>query len=335
MGKNLDYCLRVAGLGCLAAALAMSPAVGAEKLKLTLNWTPGNSDIGIQYADALGYYKEAGIDLEIEPGKGSGVTSQLVAAGATDVGLANGPSAIGVAAKGAPIKIIALVLQTSELGIISLDDTPISSPKDLEGKSILLSPGSSLIPLFDAMVKVNGLDKSKINIVSGDASAEIALLAERKVDAVPDAAGPVMMPLEKKGIKTKIMFFRDVGVNLVGMSLIAQEKKLQENPDLYKRFVDATLRGFAAAAKNPEAAVDALRSRYPDAQEKSELLEELTKYIIPTFCAKGATGMGKAPADLWASTGEVLTQSLGSLGDGGIESKYTEAFLPAQLPSCP
>ncbi|MER9217120.1 ABC transporter substrate-binding protein [Mesorhizobium sp. M0663] len=335
MRKYLDYCLRAAGVGCLVAALAISPAVAAEKLKVTLNWTPDNSSIGIIYADSIGYYKEAGIDLEIEPGKGSGVTSQLVAAGTTDVGLANGPSAIGVAAKGAPIKIIVPIYQTSELGVISLQDTPISSPKDLEGKTVFLSAGSSLIPLFDAMVKVNGLDKSKINILSGDASANVGLLAEKKVDAVPDAPAAVMMPLETKGIKTKIMYFKDVGVSLVGMSLIAQDQKLQQNPDLYKRFVDATLRGYASAAKDPEAAVDALRSRYPDAQEKSELIEELTNYIIPSICAAGSEGMGKAPAAVWASTGEVLTQSLGSLGDGGIESKHTEAFLPAQLPPCP
>ncbi|MER8950128.1 ABC transporter substrate-binding protein [Mesorhizobium sp. M0809] len=335
MRKYLDSIAKVVGAGCLAASLAASPALSADNLKVTLNWLPDNSSIGIIYADALGYYKDAGIDLEIEPGKGSGVTSQLVAAGSTDVGLANGPSAIGVAAKGAPIKIIAPIYQTSELGIISLEDTPISGPKDLEGKTIFMAPGASVIPLFDAVVKVNGLDKSKINIFSGSGSAVLGLLAEKKVDAALEAPSALMMPLEKQGIKTKIMFFRDVGVNVVGMSLIAQDQKIQKNPDLYKRFVDATLRGLAATVKNPEAAVDALRSRYPDAQEKSELMEELTKYIIPTICAKGATGLGKAPADLWASTGEVLTQSLGSLGDGGIESKYTDAVLPAQLPPCP
>src|SRR6266508_5263087 len=102
MLKYQDIFLRAAGLGFLAAILIGSPVVGAEKAKITLNWLPGEASIGIIYADALGYYKDAGIELEIEPGKGSGTTSQLVAAGNTDIGFANGPSAITIASKGAP-----------------------------------------------------------------------------------------------------------------------------------------------------------------------------------------------------------------------------------------
>ncbi|MBB6413765.1 ABC transporter substrate-binding protein [Mesorhizobium sangaii] len=335
MQKYLKSCLRMVGAGCLAVALTNSPAMGAEKLKVTLNWTPGNSDIGIQYADALGYYKEAGIDLEIEPGKGSGTTSQLVAAGSTDVGLANAASAISIAAKGAPIKIIAPIYQSPAWGIISLEDTPISRPKDLEGKTIAIPPGAADIPLFETMVKVNGVDRSKINVLSADAAAFIGLLAEKKVDAVSAAAGDVMIPLETKGVKTKAMWYKDYGAPIVGLSLIAREDKLKKNPDLYKRFVDATLRGMSAVIKNPEAAVDALRSRNPDAQPKSDLMEELTKYEIVNICGPGASGLGKPSADVWKVTGEVLTQTLGSLGDGGIETKYTEDYLPAQLPPCP
>ncbi|RUV68416.1 hypothetical protein EOA78_26790 [Mesorhizobium sp. M5C.F.Cr.IN.023.01.1.1] len=335
MENNLKYCLRVVGAGLIAATVAFSPAMAADKLKVTLNWTPAIASIGIIYADTLGYYNTAGIDLEIEPGKGSGTTSQLVAAGSTDLGLANGPSAIAIAAKGAPIKIIAPIYQTSEWGIISLANTPISRPKDLEGKSIAIPAGSADVALFQLMLTANGVDKSKINILSADASGFIGLLAEKKVDGVSAAPGDVMLPLGEKGIKTKIMYYRDNGAPLVGLSIIARDDKLKQNPDLYKRFVDATLKGYSAAAKDPVAAVDALLSRYSDAGAKSALLEELTKYAMADFCVAGATGLGKPPASLWATTGNALTTSLGTLGDGGIEAKHTEDYLPAQVPPCP
>ncbi|MER9819868.1 ABC transporter substrate-binding protein [Mesorhizobium sp. M0129] len=335
MHQYLNGCLRMVGSGCLAVALTISPVVAAEKLKLTLNWTPGNSDIGIQYAEALGYYKAVGIDLEIEPGKGSGTTSQIVAAGSTDIGLANGASAMSLAAKGAPIKIIAAIYQAPDWGVISLKDTPIKTPKDLEGKTIAIPPGAADIPLFETMVKVNGVDRSKINVLSADAAGFIGLLAEKKVDAVSAAAGDVMIPLGAKGVETKAMWYKDYGAPIVGLSLIAREDRLKTNPDLYKRFVDATLKGMAAVVKNPEAAVDALRARNSDAQPKSDLMEDLTIYQIPNLCGPGAAGLGKPSADEWKITGEVLTQTLGSLGDGGIETKYTEDYLPAHLPPCP
>ncbi|RWM24729.1 ABC transporter substrate-binding protein [Mesorhizobium sp.] len=333
---NLRKCWTgAAGIGLVLAAAATSPVGAAEKAKVTLNWLPNNGAIGIIYAEALGFYKDAGIELEIEPGKGSGVTSQLVAGGSTDVGLAAASSAIGIAAKGAPLKIIAPIQQAGDWGVTSLKDTPISSPKDLEGKSIALQPGSAELPLFDAMVRVNGVDRSKIDIQMFSGASAMSLLAEKKVDAIGGAPADALIPLAERGIEAKQMFFKDWGAAIPGLSLIAREDKLQANPEFYKKFIDATLKGYAAAAKDPEAAIDALRERYPDAEAKASLLEDLTKFSAPSWCMPGSPGMGKLPADAWAKAGEILTATFGPLGKGGIEAMYTEAYLPSELPPCP
>ncbi|MER9001835.1 ABC transporter substrate-binding protein [Mesorhizobium australicum] len=334
MGKYRDSRKRIALFGLVVAVLANSAAHASEKFKVTLNWTPDNGSIGIVYADVLGYYKDAGIDLEIESGKGSGATSKLVAGGSTDAGLASATSAISFAAKGAPIKVIAPIYQLVDWGIVSLEETPIATPKDLEGKTIIMGPGSADIPLFDAMLKANGVDKSKVHVqmMSGDC---VAILAEKKADGCSDAPGGTLIPLEQQGIKAKIMLYKDWGAPLVGLSLIAREEKFKQNPQLYKKFIEATLKGYAAVAKSPEAAVDALRTRYPDAAEKKVLLEEMTEYLMTEFCAPGATNLGKPPAAVWKVTGEVLTATFGSLGDGGIGALYTEELLPSQAPACP
>jgi NitT/TauT family transport system substrate-binding protein len=313
----------------LLAALGSMPAGAAEKMKVTLNWLPDNGSIGIIYADVLGYYKDAGIDLEIEPGKGSGSTSQLVAGGSTDVGLASASSAIGIAAKGAPLKVIAPIYAVVDWGITSLKDTPITKPKDLEGKTIALQPGAADIPLFDSMLQQNGVDKSKVNIQTVSGAGVVSLLAEKQIDGVSAAPGDVMIPLAKQ------MFYKDWGAPLVGISLIARADKLEQNPELYKKFVDATLKGYSEVAKHPSAAVDALRERYPDAAPKEELMEELTKFDIPLFCTAGAPGIGAVPVATWTKTGEILTATFGSLGDGGIGAMHTESYLPVQLPACP
>jgi len=332
---NVKNRYRTAVAGIVLTFAMSSDAMSADDLKVTLNWLPGQASAGIIYADALGYYRDAGINLTIEPGKGSGTTSQLVAAGNTDVGLANGPSAISIAVKGAPVKIIAPIYQAAQWGMISLKDTPIRTPKDLEGKTVAIPPGGADIPLFEAMVTANNLDKSKINIVSADAATYISLLAEKKVDAVSEAPTEVIVPLAEQGVEAKILYYKDNGAPLVGLSLIAREDKLKENPDLYKRFVEATLKGYAAVAKDPSAAAEAIVKAYPDAESKKRLVEGLTKYEVSGYCMEGANGLGRPPEQLWKVTETVLSSNLGSLGDQGIKGYYTEDYLPSEVPSCP
>jgi NitT/TauT family transport system substrate-binding protein len=143
-----------------------------------------------------------------------------------------------------------------------------------------------------------------------------------------------MVPLAQKGIATQMMYFRDNGVALVSFGLIANTDKLKANPDLYKRFVAASLKGLAAAMKNPEAGVDALRKRYPDSAPKETSLESFTKYDIPTFCIAGAKSLGNPPQAAWDTSYEIMTKSMSIPTDKPMTYYYTTEYLPADAPGC-
>src|SRR5690242_21843177 len=81
-----------------AAALAASPAVAQQRIDFILNWVPGGDHAPYYYAKKLGWYQREGIDLNLEPGKGSALATQKVGAGANPVGLAD--MAGGLVAKG-------------------------------------------------------------------------------------------------------------------------------------------------------------------------------------------------------------------------------------------
>jgi len=84
-------------LAFLFAALAASaPAQTPKPMKLTLNFLAGGPQAGFMYAKKLGYYKDAGIDLTIEEGKGSATTAQQVATNQTDVAFADAPAAMQI-----------------------------------------------------------------------------------------------------------------------------------------------------------------------------------------------------------------------------------------------
>ena len=79
--------LRAAGLS-LALVVPAAPSVAAESVNLILNWTPTADHSPFYYAKAQGWYEKAGIDLSIESGKGSGVSSLKVGSGGAQFGIA-------------------------------------------------------------------------------------------------------------------------------------------------------------------------------------------------------------------------------------------------------
>src|SRR5271166_2736490 len=102
----------VLALAWMLAAPLAAQAQAPQKLTLTLNFLAGGPQAGFMYAQSLGLYKAVGIDLTIQEGKGSATTTQMLATGQTDVGFADAPSAMQLAAQGAPVEIIAPILQT-------------------------------------------------------------------------------------------------------------------------------------------------------------------------------------------------------------------------------
>ena len=317
----------------LLAGLAWGapPASAADHMKMTFNWVADTGYIPFLYADHLGYYKDARIEMEFEQGRGSMVTSQLIAQGKADVGYADSGAAISVASKGGPIKIIAVINQANSYGLVSLADSGIKTPQDLVGKKIAVCPGCAQVPLLDAFMAVQHLDPAGRDPErAGSASRS----DREKIDAVAQDPQTIMVPLAEKGIATQMMYFRDNGVALVSFGLIANEEKLKANPDLYKRFVAASLKGLAASMKNPEAGVDALRKYYPDSAPKATALASFTKYDIPTFCIAGAKSLGSPPQSAWDMSYEIMTKSMNIPTDKPMSYYYTTDYLPADAPSC-
>ena len=129
--------LTAAAMLALGTSGALAQA-GGKPMKITLNFLAAAPNAGFMMAKQMGLYEKAGINLTIEEGKGSGTTAQMVATGQTDVGFADAPAAMQLRTKGAPVKIVAPVLQTNGFAIISLEDSGIASPKDLVGKKLAL-----------------------------------------------------------------------------------------------------------------------------------------------------------------------------------------------------
>jgi NitT/TauT family transport system substrate-binding protein len=325
--------LLIAAAVSLALGTGNMGASAQEKLtpmKLTLNFLAAGPNAGFMYAKKLGLYEKAGIDLTIEEGKGSGTTAQQVATGQTDVGFADAPAAMQLRTKGAPVKIVAPVLQTNGFAIISLKETGINTPQDLVGKTVAVQPGTAQTTLLDAILAANNIDKSQVNIVNIDPGAFVGAVLEKKVDAILGGADYHSIQMRDRGFEVTDLFYRDVGVPTVGLSIIARDDRIEKDADLYKRFVAASLAGWEAARKNPDEA--AVLEQFPSVTK-----EQITKQFDVVFklmCAPGAKRLGEVPEKNWEATYTLLTTYLDLPKDKPISDYYTTALLPADAPAC-
>ena len=325
--------LWVASTVALCAVLAMpATAQQAKPMRLTLNFLAGGPQAGFMLAKKLGYYKDAGIDLTIEEGKGSATTAQQVATGQTDVGFADAPAAMQIRSKGAPLKIIAPILQTNGFAIISIEGSGIKSPKDLVGKKLAVQPGTAQTTLLDAILAENKLDKTKLDIVNIDPAALVGALLEKKVDAILAGADFQSVQMRDRGFKVNDIFYRDVGVPTVGLSIVARDDRLKESPDLYRSFVAASLKGWDEARRNPDAAAAAVIEQFPSAS-KDQILKQLNVDLL-LVCAPGAASLGRVPDKNWQTTFDLLTMYLNLPKDKPIGDYYSNDFLPANAPKC-
>src|SRR5438093_5801107 len=292
----------------VAFAAGTAQAQGAKPMKLTLNFLAGGPQAGFMYAKALGLYDKAGINLTIEEGRGSGTTAQLVATGQTDVGFADAPAAMQLRAKNAPVKIIAPILQTNGFAIITLEDSGIRKPGDLVGKRVAVQAGTAQTTLLNAILSANSIDPQKFNAINIDPSAFVGALIEKKVDVILGGADFQSVQLRDRGLKVRDIFYRDVGVPTVGLSIIARDDRIAADSDLYRKFIAASLEGWDAARKNPAAAAEAVVKMFPAAPK--EQIQKQLEVDLQLLCAPGATTLGRVPEQNWQTTFALLTKYL-------------------------
>lgn len=254
MSKLLKYGLLA---GMAVAMLCASPASAEDKASLRLNWQLLGFHAPFYYGVDKGYYKEEGIDLTVSEGRGGGATAQAIGAGSDTFGLVDAGTVIVSVTKGIPIKSVMSLMNSGVFAVVSRKDANINSAKDLEGKTISVTAGDALTALFPAVVSYNKLDESKIKFVNVDAASKVVAVLEKRADATLGSIDAQSFVMESKGVPAAVLSYDDLGVKLVGFTLIANDSTLADNPDLVKRFVKATRKSFDAALKDREGAVAA------------------------------------------------------------------------------
>lgn len=320
-------------LACLTAVLVAalpSPARAQKKMEkatLRLNWYAYGEHAPFVYGLRKGFYQAEGIDLTILEGNGSGPVAQAIGAGNDRFGYADAYTVAGLVAKGLPVKMIADFVQTSPLSIIYFADKPIKGPKDLEGRKVSFTAGDSIHQAFQALLKVNKVDKAKIQEVYFDPRGKMAAVMAGQVDAMGGYYTTQVGQIEAQtGKKASYFRYVDHGVNALSQGLLLHVKYLGDR-ELNCRMVRASSRAWAEAAAHPEEAARLLVEMFPKAGSVEQNLQQWKDTVLLMYTQHTK---GKAPG--WMAKEDwdtllALQRTYGGIKTRAPEEYYTNDFF--------
>ena len=238
--------------------LAAAPAAAQQKMDFILNWVPGGDHAPYYYAKKLGLYAKEGIDLNLEPGKGSMLAVQKVGAGANTIGLADMGNVLLGRAKGADSVGVFNVYANSPQGLYWLKSSGIKGVKDFPGKKIGNPAADGARPMWPALAKANGIDPKSVTWVNVDANAKLSALKGKSIDITTSFYNIHHIFQRELGDDMGFVAWRDIGLNPYGNSVIVNGDFLRKNKPLVDKFVKVTQRAFATCVKDPKPCVQAL-----------------------------------------------------------------------------
>ncbi len=313
----------------LAAAAAATPAAAqAEKVRLLLDWGWLPYHASFFLAQERGYFKDAGIEAEIEQGRGSNTTAILVGQRSFDMGHLNITNATAAVSKGVPLKTVAVYQHRTSASFVGIKGrVKLEGPDSLKGLRIGSTPGGSDGLGLSIFRRSNKIPDSALNVISLDASAKTAALLTNQVDVVSGDSHAYAAIVRGAGFEPEVMELASFGVPLLGFGFAANETFLKEKPNAVRGVLAASKRGFADAVADPKGACTLIRSKVQVAGKLEQCIDYMT----------GLQKLSQSPTDpAWGRTTdaqwEALLSTLRAVGEiQGTKppsAYYTNDLLP-------
>lgn len=299
-----------------------------EKVTLVLDYTPNTNHTGIYLAKEKGYYKDQGIDLEIiQPSDSDSAT--LVASDKAQFGVSYQEDvtyALTREKDPLPVKAIATIIQHNTSGFAAPVEKNIKTAKDFEGKTY----GGWGSPSEEAIIKLamekKGADFSKLNRV--DIGQDDYFTATKKnIDFAWVFEAWTGVEAKLKKINLDYIPVRDIdpALDYYTPVLIANNKTIKEKPDLVKKFMTATSKGYEEAIKDPSGAADILSKAVPELDKN--LVKASQDYLAKLY-QDDAPRWGEMKADVWKNYAKFM-QDNGLIKKAlNVDEAFTNEFLP-------
>ena len=225
-------------------------AFAASPLSMQAAWINDAEFTGYFVAIDNGYYKDEGLDLTYMSGGPDVIPESSIIAAKADLALTTPDTTVSaIVDQGAKFKIIGTQYQKNPVGIISLASKPIKTPKDLVGKTLAVPPVNVIS--VEAMLKLNNIDKSKVNIVPY--AYDPTPLIKGEIDASLDFTTNVPYTIKMQGAEATSFLLYDFGFTIFNDTVVVTEETLKAKRKELVAWLRASRKGWAENLKDPAA----------------------------------------------------------------------------------
>lgn len=315
-----------------ACGAATTPAVSEPPLttvRVGLDWTPNTNHTGLYVAQAQGYYRDQGLQVEILGAQEGGTVEQLVAAGRLDFGISYQEGVTQARVEGVPIVSIAAIIQHNTSGFASRTEEGITSPRDFIGKKY----GAFGSPIEEAVIRGLlecagvGDQFNQVQFVDIGSSDFFVATERDEVDFVWIFKGWTGIEAEVRGVPLNIVMMNDVQCipDYYTPVIITSEKMIAEQPDLVRRFLAATSAGYRFAIDRPTEAAEILLQAAPELD--AELVRRSQQYLATQYQAD-APRWGEQKLEVWRAYAQWMAERNLIARMIEPEKAFTNEFLP-------
>jgi NitT/TauT family transport system substrate-binding protein len=335
MSSSIPSLARRLLLAALAAPLLATPAAAQTPVKFQLDWRFEGPAALFLASTAKGYYKDAGLDVTIDAGNGSGGTVTRVASGSYDMGFADLAALMEFHANNpdAPNKPVAvmMVYNNTPAAVLALKKSGITKPSDLNGRKLGapgFDAGRKAFPIF---AKANAI--SGVQWTSMDPPLRETMLVRGDIEAITGFSFTSILNLEARGVKPSeivVLPYPDHGVKLYGNAIIASPKLIAEKPEVVKAFLSAFLKGAKEVMANPDPAIEYVKAR--DGIINVDLEKRRLRMAIDAVVASPdarAEGFGRAVPGRLALMASQVSDAFGTKTRVDPNAVWTDKLMPS------
>lgn len=257
---------------CLVALLPL-PAAALEQVALQLKWKHQFQFAGYYAAQEKGYYRDAGLEVELrEAGPETDPVGEVLG-GRAQFGVSNS-ALILERARDKPVVAIAVIFQHSPFILAARRQSGIRSVHDLAGKRLMFEPHAEEV---FAYLRREGISEKQLTLLPH--SLDHQDLIDGRTDVVTAYSTDEPYFFEQKKFAYLEFLPRAAGIDFYGDNLFASADEIARHPDRVKAFRDASLKGWAYAMQHPEEIADLIVARYGQRKSREHLLYEAREMV--------------------------------------------------------
>src|SRR5215471_16193627 len=338
MSRLCTYAQRaVALIAVLVLALSASEvrAQAPEKkdIKVMMDWIIQGTHAPFFVAQQKGYYKDAGLNVQIDAGKGATNVAVSVAGGVYDFGWVDMPSMVkfNAANPSSPLIAVYISFDDSPLAFVTLKSKNIRKPADLDGARIAGGPGTAVHDTASILFKAAKAENVKVNWVAVQPQLFGTMFKRGDVDGSGGFTNSNIPAILEMGFAMDDLFvlkYSDFGADMYGLALVTRKKFADENPETTRAVVKALNRGTKDTIAAPQKALDLLKARDPMMKMEIEKIRlDLALGLTNTPHVADA-GLSSVTPEKLKKTIDSVVAAYGLPGTPDPESVYTERYLP-------